>query len=79
MAQCGEISRAAKMLTSQGAPLVGEEILHILAPKHPAGYVNLEDIHFDSSILDPIALDKETIIGIVRNAPRGYNTMHTMK
>ena len=69
--QCGEISRAAKTLTSQGAPLVGEKILHKRAPKHPAGYVKLEDIHFDSSTLDPIALDKETFISIVRNAPRG--------
>ena len=49
LAQCGEISRAAKTLTSQRAPMVGEEILHKLAPKHLAGYVNLEDIHFDSS------------------------------
>ena len=70
LVQSGEISRAARVLTSQGlAPK--SDVLQMLKLKHPVGSIDSSKVPSGLDMPDPICLDKSVFVNAIKRSPRG--------
>ena len=70
LAQVGEISKAAKFLTSNGLAPETSEVLQKLKSKHPEGLINPNEIPDVLSSSSPTFLDRSVFINAIKNAPK---------
>ena len=72
--QSGEISKAARILTSQGLAPETDEVLQKLKSKHPVEVITPDEIPVDlrsSSSLSSPHLGRATFTNIIKSAPKG--------
>ena len=75
LVHCGELSRASRVLTSQGfAPATDDTVAQLLS-KHPHRMISShrpeETSKVESDSVNPISLKKEAFFNAIRKAPRG--------
>ena len=72
--QSREISKAARILTSQGLAPETDEVLEKLKSKHPVGVIRPDEISFDLSSSSPPSsphMDRVAFKNTIKSAPRG--------
>ena len=71
MVQSSEISRAARVLTSQSLAPESDDVLQMLKLKHPVESINSSKIPSISGMPDSICLDKSVFVNAIKRSPRG--------
>ena len=72
--QCGEMSRASQILTSQGLAPTTDDTVSKLSSKHPkrrTSQLSHDDFHEQEKSEHPFSLKKEAYFEAIRKAPRG--------
>ena len=72
LCRCGELSRAARALTSCGIAYANEDTIQRLRSKHPLSYSSDGEFeNFDSASFDSVELPRDIIVNALQRSPRG--------